>query len=129
MSIFPTEEEKMDGLRSKINQYEKSIRLLNDFLKSISKEELEKIIHECEKMECTGPTISEYFKSFGYSLYNEVIFVEDKKEGGFTVFFKEIPNVISEGETREEAYHNLILALHDIVMSASNSMNNKKTDV
>lgn len=52
----------------------------------------------------------------------EVIFVEDQKQGGYTVFFKEIPNVVSEGETKEEAFHNLILTLHDIVMVASNSI-------
>ena len=34
------------------------------------------------------------------------IYVEDPK-GGFTIFFKEFPNVISEGETKEEALDSL----------------------
>jgi hypothetical protein len=45
---------------------------------------------------------------------DEVIFVKDKN-GGYTAWFKEIPDVISQGETKKEAYHNLILTLHDIV--------------
>jgi hypothetical protein len=55
----------------------------------------------------------------------EVKFVEDPG-GGYTAWFIEIPNVITEGETKEEAYHNLILAIHDIVKVASNAMGSKK---
>jgi len=41
------------------------------------------------------------------------IYVEDP-QGGFTVFFKEFSNVISEGGTKDEALDNLQKAMHDI---------------
>ncbi|HPM02811.1 MAG TPA: hypothetical protein PK816_11715, partial [Candidatus Cloacimonadota bacterium] len=51
-------------------------------------------------------------KSKMFSL--NAILVEDPKLGGFTAFFKQFPNIISEGETEEEAIQNLLNALHDV---------------
>jgi predicted RNase H-like HicB family nuclease len=42
------------------------------------------------------------------------IYVEDEKIGGYTVFFKEFPNIISEGETKEDALDNIIKTVHDV---------------
>ncbi len=53
-------------------------------------------------------------------LADHIVFVEDKN-GGFTAFFKEIPNVITEAETKDKAIDNLIKALHDIVLSKSSA--------
>lgn len=55
----------------------------------------------------------------------EVMFVEDPN-GGYTAWFKEIPNVLTEGDTKEEAYHKLILAIHDIIKFESGAMDNNK---
>ena len=41
------------------------------------------------------------------------IYVEDPK-GGFTVFFKEFPNVVSEGDTQDEALFNLQKTMYDV---------------
>ncbi len=38
----------------------------------------------------------------------KAIFIEDTRIGGFTAFFDELPNIITEGETKEEALENLI---------------------
>jgi hypothetical protein len=42
------------------------------------------------------------------------IYVEDEKIGSYTVFFKEFPNIISEGETKEDALDNIIKTVHDV---------------
>jgi len=42
------------------------------------------------------------------------IYVEDEKIGGYTVFFKEFPNIIAEGETKEDALDNIIRTVHDV---------------
>ena len=42
------------------------------------------------------------------------ILVEDKTVGGFTVYFKEFPEIISQGETMEEALQNIINATFDV---------------
>jgi hypothetical protein len=42
------------------------------------------------------------------------IYVEDEKIGGYTVFFKEFPNIISEGETKEDALDNITRTVHDV---------------
>jgi hypothetical protein len=42
------------------------------------------------------------------------IYVEDEKIGGYTIFFKEFPNIISEGETKEDALDNLTRTVHDV---------------
>ena len=54
------------------------------------------------------------------------IYVEDPK-GGFTIFFKEFPNVISEGETKEEALDNLQRTMHD-VFSYKNTLSVEELD-
>jgi predicted RNase H-like HicB family nuclease len=51
-------------------------------------------------------------KSKMFSL--DAILVEDPTLGGFTAFFKQFPNIISEGETEEEAIQNLLNAIHDV---------------
>ena len=42
------------------------------------------------------------------------IYVEDEKIGGYTIFFKEFPDIISEGETKEDALDNLMKTVHDV---------------
>lgn len=42
------------------------------------------------------------------------IMVKDPKVGGYTAFFKQLPHIIAEGETTEEAFDNLINAMYDI---------------
>jgi predicted RNase H-like HicB family nuclease len=42
------------------------------------------------------------------------ILVEDPTLGGYTAFFKQFPNIISEGETEDEAIQNLLNAIHDV---------------
>ena len=54
------------------------------------------------------------------------IYVEDP-QGGFTIFFKEFPNVISEGETEEEALDNLQRTMHD-VFSYKNTLSVEELD-
>jgi predicted RNase H-like HicB family nuclease len=44
----------------------------------------------------------------------DCIMVEDPKVCGYTAFFKIFPNIISEGETVEEAENNLLDAFHDV---------------
>jgi predicted RNase H-like HicB family nuclease len=51
-------------------------------------------------------------KSKMFSL--DAILVEDPTLGGYTAFFKQFPNIISEGETEEEAIQNLLNAIHDV---------------
>ncbi|MEX6688872.1 hypothetical protein QTN47_15295 [Danxiaibacter flavus] len=36
------------------------------------------------------------------------VFVQDPETKGFTAFFAQLPNIIAEGDTEEEATHNLI---------------------
>ncbi len=43
------------------------------------------------------------------------IYVEDFKQGGFTAFFKDFPEILAEGETKEEARKNLWAAAHDVL--------------
>lgn len=42
------------------------------------------------------------------------IFVEDPHIGGFTAFFKEFPEIITEGETEEIALFNLRRTIYDV---------------
>ena len=57
----------------------------------------------------------------------EVVLIEDKKIGGYSGYFKQFPNVFSEGETQEELINNLFNALHDIFeYEASKSGKNLK---
>jgi len=45
----------------------------------------------------------------------KIIYVEDPKIGGYTAFFKNFPNIITEGNTRKKARKNLWNALYDIL--------------
>ena len=42
------------------------------------------------------------------------IFVKDFRSGGYTVYFKEFPNIASEGETQEEALENIKNTVFDV---------------
>jgi len=42
------------------------------------------------------------------------ILVEDKVIGGFTVYFKEFPDIISQGETQSEALQNIENTVFDV---------------
>jgi predicted RNase H-like HicB family nuclease len=42
------------------------------------------------------------------------IFVEDKNNKTFTAYFKEFPEVITEGKTMEKALRNLKMAIFDV---------------
>ena len=46
------------------------------------------------------------FKKDKFSL--DIVYVEDTKIGGFTVYFAQLPNIIAEGDTKEEAEENLM---------------------
>jgi hypothetical protein len=41
--------------------------------------------------------------------------VSDDRNPGFTSWFEEYPNIVSEGETEEKAIQHLLLAFHDII--------------
>lgn len=47
------------------------------------------------------------------------ILVEDKKTKGFTAFFKQFPDIITEGDTIKEAITNLVHALSDVINDKS----------
>jgi predicted RNase H-like HicB family nuclease len=47
------------------------------------------------------------------------IMVEDPNIGGYTAFFKQFPDIITEGETQDEAMNNLMYALHDVLLHKS----------
>ena len=55
------------------------------------------------------------------------IYVEDPNLGGFTIFFKELPNIVSEGETKEKALDNLTKTVYD-VFSYKNTLSVKELD-
>ncbi|MCG8318414.1 MAG: hypothetical protein MI921_02825 [Cytophagales bacterium] len=40
--------------------------------------------------------------------------IEDQKQGGYSGYFKQFPNVFAEGDTEHELITNLFNALHDI---------------
>jgi predicted RNase H-like HicB family nuclease len=42
------------------------------------------------------------------------IYVEDKKIGGYTIYFKEFPDIIAEGKSKEEALQNLKNTIFDV---------------
>jgi predicted RNase H-like HicB family nuclease len=42
------------------------------------------------------------------------IFVEDFRLGGYTIYFKEFPDIISQGETQEEALENIKNTVFDV---------------
>ena len=43
-----------------------------------------------------------------------IIYIKDPLLGGYTVWFESLPNIIAEGETKEQAKCNLFKALHDV---------------
>ena len=47
--------------------------------------------------------------------FGDEIYIEDPKIGGFTAFFKDFPEIASEGETIEEAQNNLWNTLYDVL--------------
>ena len=51
----------------------------------------------------------------------DVILVEDPEIGGFTAFFKQFPNILSEGKTQNEAIRKLLHTLHDVFKYKSES--------
>ena len=42
------------------------------------------------------------------------ILVEDPNIGGYTAYFKQFQNITAEGDTEDEAIHNLVNAVHDV---------------
>ena len=49
-----------------------------------------------------------------YELEFDLIMIEDQKQGGYSGYFKQFPNVFAEGDTEHELITNLFNALHDI---------------
>lgn len=45
----------------------------------------------------------------------EEIYVKDEKIGGYTSFFKDFSNIVSQGETLKEAQKNLWNTLYDVL--------------
>ncbi len=50
-----------------------------------------------------------------FELKLTVILVKDKNIGGFTAYVAEMPEVVTEGNTEDEATSNLFDALHDVL--------------
>jgi len=44
------------------------------------------------------------------------VLVQDIKIGGYTAYFKQLPNIIAEGDTDNEAMKNLTDAVYDVFM-------------
>lgn len=45
------------------------------------------------------------------------VFIEDKKSGGVTAYFKDFEGAIAEGETHEEAINSLALTFKTMVLN------------
>ena len=56
----------------------------------------------------------------------KIILVEDPKIGGYTSFFKPELNMVSQGETQEEAVENLLLTYINVLNSKNMKLNPKK---
>ncbi len=56
------------------------------------------------------------------------IFVQDPSSKGFTAFFAQLPNIIAEGDTEEEATKNLIHAVKVVFEHQKNQELNKGSD-
>jgi len=54
-----------------------------------------------------------------------VIMVEDPKVGGFTAFFKQLPNIVAEGENSDEALNNLLNAVNDVFSYKASTYKNE----
>ncbi len=48
------------------------------------------------------------------------IFIEDFRLGGYSVYFKEFPDIISQGETQEKALQNIKNAVFDVFKHKNN---------
>lgn len=48
-------------------------------------------------------------------LLGKEIYVKDKKIGGYSVYFKDFPEIVAEGESLKEARKNLWDATYDIL--------------
>lgn len=48
------------------------------------------------------------------------IYVKDVKQGGYTAFFKDFSNIVTQGETIEEAQTNLWNTVHDVLKNFLN---------
>lgn len=46
---------------------------------------------------------------------NGIVFARDPHDRGFTVFFREMPLVIAEGDTKDEAVYNLITTIRTAI--------------
>ena len=49
------------------------------------------------------------------------IFVQDPNDKGFTAFFAQLPNIIAEGDTEEEATRNLIQTVQTVFEHQQNN--------
>jgi hypothetical protein len=48
-----------------------------------------------------------------------LVLVEDDRLGGYTAFFKQFPDIISQGETEDDAVVNLQNTVHDVFLHLS----------
>lgn len=53
------------------------------------------------------------------------LFVSDKKEGGFTGFFSQLPGAVAEGDTVDETAKNLLHTL-SIMLKVENEINQEE---
>lgn len=56
----------------------------------------------------------------------KILLVEDPKMGGFTSFFKPDLDIVSEGETKEEAVINLLETYNAVLNSGNAKLKSKK---
>jgi len=49
-----------------------------------------------------------------FTLPLTVIMIQDPNIGGYTTYFRQFQNIIAEGDTEDEAIHNLVNAVHDV---------------
>jgi len=56
-----------------------------------------------------------------------VIMVKDPKTGGFTAFFKQLPDIIAEGDSDTDVLKNLMNAVYD-VFQFKNQIKSEQTD-
>jgi predicted RNase H-like HicB family nuclease len=49
-----------------------------------------------------------------FTLPFTVIMIQDPNIGGYTAYFKQLQNIVAEGDTEDEAIHNLVNAVHDV---------------
>jgi len=61
-----------------------------------------------------------------HTLFFTIILIQDPHREGYTAFVKQLPNIITEGNTEDEAIHNLFNAVHG-VFNYQNEINNAIT--